>query len=70
MAREAAEYIYSFFPGLEDKLSVDDYLTERVEKQDALFRKVPPMAGAVNLVRHLVRSHLASPSQRAVLIAV
>jgi len=45
---------------LEEKLSVDDYLAERVEKQDALFRKVPPMAGAVNLVKHLVRPYSAS----------
>jgi pseudouridine-5'-monophosphatase len=65
VAREAAEYIYSFFPGLEDKLSVDEYLTERTEKQDALFRKVAPMAGAANLVRHLVCKNCSSYSARA-----
>ncbi|ORX36614.1 HAD-like domain-containing protein [Kockovaella imperatae] len=51
--REAAEYIYSFFPGLENELSVDDYLVERNALQDDLFRKVLPLRGAVQLVRHL-----------------
>ena len=55
MQREAAEYIYSFFPGLEKELSVDDYLVERNALQDDLFRKVLPLKGAVNLVRQLVR---------------
>ncbi|BEJ14859.1 hypothetical protein CspHIS471_0406260 [Cutaneotrichosporon sp. HIS471] len=51
--REAAEYLFSFFPGLEDKISVDEYLTERVDMQDAQFRKVPPMRGALQLVQGL-----------------
>lgn len=46
--------MYSFFPGLEDKLSIDDYLAERVIKQEERFRRVEPMAGAFALVRHLV----------------
>ncbi len=51
--REAAEYLFSFFPGLEDKISVDEYLAERVDMQDALFRQVPPMRGALALVQGL-----------------
>lgn len=51
--REAAEYLFSFFPGLEDKISVDEYLAERVDMQDAQFRKVPPMRGALQLVQGL-----------------
>lgn len=54
MAREACEYIYSFFPGLEDKLSIDEFMVERAQRQDELFRRVPAMTGAVRLVRHLV----------------
>lgn len=52
--RAAAEYLYSHFPGLEDKLSIDDYLAERASEQDRLFRQVPPMRGAVELVQGLV----------------
>lgn len=37
---------------------MDDFMVERAERQDALFRKVPAMTGAVRLVRHLV-CHLA-----------
>ncbi|BEI91917.1 uncharacterized protein CcaverHIS019_0407370 [Cutaneotrichosporon cavernicola] len=51
--REAAEYLFSFFPGLEDKISVDEYLKERMGMQDAQFRKVPPMRGALQLVQGL-----------------
>lgn len=51
--REAAEYLFSFFPGLEDKISVDDYLAERVEMQDAEFKRVPYMRGALELVQGL-----------------
>lgn len=53
MQREAAEYLFSFFPGLEDKISVDQYLEERVEMQDAEFRRVPYMRGALELVQGL-----------------
>lgn len=53
--RQAAEYIYSYFPGLEEKLSVDDFLKERIEEQEKMWKHVPPMRGAVDLVRHLVR---------------
>ncbi|KAL7419859.1 hypothetical protein Q5752_005775 [Cryptotrichosporon argae] len=49
----AAAYLYSHFPGLEDALPVDAYLAERNAMQDDLFRKVPPMAGAVELVNAL-----------------
>lgn len=51
---EAASYLLAQFPGLEEKISVEEYLAERVEMQDALFRKVPPMRGAVALVQGLV----------------
>lgn len=50
----AAEYLFSHFPGLEDKISLKDYLEERGHLQDELFRKVPPMRGAVALVQGLV----------------
>lgn len=54
VARQAAEYLYSFFPGLEDQLPIDDYIIERNKLQKELFKKVKPMEGAVNLVRGLV----------------
>jgi hypothetical protein len=50
----AAKHILDSFPGLEDKLSADEYLRERNEMQEARFRKVEPMAGAVELVSKLV----------------
>ncbi|KAK1924228.1 HAD-like domain-containing protein [Papiliotrema laurentii] len=53
VTRDAAQYLYDHFPGLEEQLSIEDYLSERTIKQEALFRQVPPMTGAVNLVRHL-----------------
>lgn len=52
--RAAAEYLFSHFPGLEEKLSIDDYLVERAVEQDRLFKQVPPMRGAVELVQSLV----------------
>lgn len=54
MSSAAAEYLFSHFPGLEDKISLKDYLEERGHLQDELFRKVPPMRGAVALVQGLV----------------
>ena len=35
-------------------MTVDEYLEERTEQQDELFRKVVPMAGAVKLVQYFV----------------
>lgn len=61
--RESCEYLYSHFPGLEDKLSIDDYLAERVVMQDAAFRAVPPMRGAVALVQGLVRASATVSNQ-------
>jgi pseudouridine-5'-monophosphatase len=60
--REAARYIYERCPGLEDKLSIDDFLKERNIKQNELFGSVQPMEGAVKLVRHLVSEFV--PDQR------
>ncbi|KAL1406988.1 hypothetical protein Q8F55_006401 [Vanrija albida] len=51
--REACEFLYSKMPGLEQELSIDDYLAERIAMQDELFRRVPPMRGAVALVQSL-----------------
>ena len=53
--RQAAEYVFSKFPGLQDEISVDDYLKEMNDMQYELFQKVEPMTGAVALVQHLVR---------------
>jgi pseudouridine-5'-monophosphatase len=52
--RESIEWLFGSLPGLSDHLSVDEYLRERNEKQEALFRKVDPMKGALELVKHLV----------------
>lgn len=68
VSRAAAEYLYSHFPGLEEKLSIDEYLAERTVKQEERFRRVEPMAGAFDLVRHLV-SRL-EPSLAPILMAV
>ncbi|KAK4684462.1 hypothetical protein P7C73_g5718, partial [Tremellales sp. Uapishka_1] len=52
-SRVSAQYILDSYPGLADKLTVDGYLDERAEMQEALFRKVGPMRGATALVRGL-----------------
>ncbi|KAI5451146.1 hypothetical protein NCC49_002022 [Naganishia albida] len=51
--REAVQYIYDHCPGLADKLSIEDFLEERNRKQDELFAKVQPLAGAVEVIQHL-----------------
>jgi hypothetical protein len=55
----AGKHIIDSFPGLEDKLSIEDYLRERNDMQEARFRAVEPMAGAVELVSKLA-SHRVS----------
>ncbi|ORY33981.1 HAD-like domain-containing protein [Naematelia encephala] len=54
--RPATEYLFSHFPDLEGKLTIDEFLKERNEMQEALFRKVSPMKGAVSLVTGLYQA--------------
>ncbi|KAI9639778.1 HAD-like domain-containing protein [Dioszegia hungarica] len=51
--RQAAEYILAAYPDVKEHMTADEYLDERNEMQQALFKKVPPMAGAVHLVQSL-----------------
>jgi pseudouridine-5'-monophosphatase len=52
--RQAAEYILAAYPDVQEHMTADEYLDGRNEMQQALFKKVPPMAGAVHLVQSLV----------------
>ncbi|KDQ21581.1 hypothetical protein BOTBODRAFT_26022 [Botryobasidium botryosum FD-172 SS1] len=49
--RQASEYLLSFFPDID--LTVDQYIVERRELQDASWPTVSPLPGAEKLVRHL-----------------
>jgi pseudouridine-5'-monophosphatase len=49
--RVAAEHLLSFFPDIE--LTLDEYIRERREGQDALWPTVAPLPGALKLVQHL-----------------
>ena len=53
--RPAAEYIFAQFPGLDQHITVEEYMRESAELQAEYFKTVEPMRGAVNLVRGLVR---------------
>ncbi|WVR05766.1 hypothetical protein IAU60_002791 [Kwoniella sp. DSM 27419] len=51
--RQAAEYILSHFPRVQEAMTVDEYIKEGVDRREALFRKVEPMRGAAALVKGL-----------------
>jgi pseudouridine 5'-phosphatase len=49
--RDAASHLLSFFPDID--LTIDDYLAQRDEAQDALWPTVPLLPGARKLIEHL-----------------
>lgn len=51
--RQSAETLFSFYPGLEKKISVDDWLAERNVLHEEAFKRVRPLRGAVSLVKRL-----------------
>ncbi|TFK84566.1 HAD-like protein [Polyporus arcularius HHB13444] len=66
--REAAAHLLSFFPDLPPHFTIDYYLEARRPLQDQRWPSVPPLPGAIKLVRHLhahgVPIALATGSQR------
>lgn len=64
--KEAAKHLLSFFPDM--NLTVDQYILERRQKQDALWPTVAPLPGALKLLQHLhghsVPIAIATGSQR------
>ena len=50
----ATRILFDYFPGLEDKISVEKFVEERLVLIEAAFRTVEPMKGAVALVQGLV----------------
>ena len=53
-AIKSAESLFSHYPGLIDKISLEQWIVERNILQEQAFRTVEPMRGAVGLVRGLV----------------
>lgn len=52
--RIAAEYILSHFPDILEKLTVEEFIKEGVQRREELFKRVEPMRGAAELVKGLV----------------
>lgn len=52
--RIAAEYILSHFPDILEKLTVEEFIAEGVQRREELFKRVEPMRGAAELVKGLV----------------
>ncbi|KAL0252708.1 hypothetical protein I308_102100 [Cryptococcus tetragattii IND107] len=51
--RIAAEYILSHFPDILEKLTVEEFIEEGVQRREELFKQVEPMRGAAELVKGL-----------------
>ncbi|OXG52602.1 hypothetical protein J010_01759 [Cryptococcus neoformans] len=51
--RIAAEYILSHFPDILEKLTVEEFIAEGVQRREELFKRVEPMRGAAELVKGL-----------------
>lgn len=66
--RDAAAHLLSFFPDLPKEFTIDTYLNERRDGQDALWPTVQPLPGVLKLVQHLHRHNIpiavATGSQR------
>lgn len=66
--RDAAVHLLSFFPDLPPEFTIDTYLTQRREQQDALWATVQPLPGVVKLIAHLHKHRVpigvATGSQR------
>ncbi|KAI0798607.1 HAD-like protein [Irpex lacteus] len=66
--RDSATHLLSFFPDLPKDFTIDTFLTELREGQDALWPSVQPLPGVVKLVQHLHRHDIpiaiATGSQR------
>ena len=66
--RDAAAHLLSFFPDLPQDFTIDRYISERREGQDALWPTVQPLQGVLKLVQHLHRHKIpiavATGSQR------
>src|SRR4051794_9132047 len=51
--RQSAELLWSFLPGIETQLSVDDYIEERIRLQDLAWPSVSLLPGVERLIKHL-----------------
>jgi pseudouridine-5'-monophosphatase len=45
--------MFSFYPGLEAKVSIDDWIKQRSVLHEQAFKRVKPLKGAVKLVKSL-----------------
>lgn len=54
--RTAVEWLYNRFPDI--PLSIDEYITERRARQDALWNTCQPLPGVIKLVKHLAKHQI------------
>ncbi|KAG8953529.1 hypothetical protein FRC04_002371 [Tulasnella sp. 424] len=54
--RVAVEWLFNRFPDI--PLSIDEYVTERRARQDALFHTCQPLPGVIKLVKHLAKHQI------------
>lgn len=51
--RQSSEKLFSFYPGLEKKVTVDEWIAERSVLHEEAFKRVQLLPGALSLVRRL-----------------
>lgn len=51
--RQSSEKLFSFYPGLEKKITVDEWIDERNSLHEEAFKRVRPLPGALSLVKRL-----------------
>ncbi|KAG8967484.1 hypothetical protein FRC05_002079 [Tulasnella sp. 425] len=54
--RAAVEWLFNRFPDI--PLSIDEYITERRTRQDALWDTCQPLPGVIKLVKHLAKHQI------------
>lgn len=52
---ESVKALFAHYPGIEDKVTIPEFMKARQEVSEERFKRVEPMVGAAKLVRHLVR---------------
>lgn len=57
---ESVQALFAHYPGIEDKVTIQEFMKARQEASEERFKRVEPMVGAAKLVRHLVRHSFSS----------
>jgi beta-phosphoglucomutase-like phosphatase (HAD superfamily) len=51
--RQSSEKLFSFYPGLEKRITVDEWIAERNALHEEAFKRVQLLPGALSLVKRL-----------------